>query len=62
MKNLNSYEDVMRELELVSEELGCKKELDLSSVEDYNGDFKFEYAHESLTERHSAYKRRGSHV
>ena len=50
----------MRELEEVSESL--ENNVDNEFDEAYNSDFKFEYAHESLTERHSAYKRRISHV
>lgn len=60
MNNPNSYEDVMKELEEINEliELG----VDSDNEDLYNGDFRFEYAHESLTEKHSAYKRRVSHV
>lgn len=60
MNNPNSYEDVMKELEEINEllELG----VDSDNEDLYNGDFRFEYAHESLTERHSAYKRRISNV
>lgn len=60
MNNPNSYEDVMKELEEINEllELG----VDSDNEDLYNGDFRFEYAHESLTEKHSAYKRRISNV
>lgn len=60
MNNPNSYEDVMKELEEINEllELG----VDSDNEDLYNGDFRFEYAHESLTERHSAYKRRISNA
>lgn len=60
MNNPNSYEDVMKELEEVNEMLELEVDSDDEGL--YNGDFRFEYAHESLTERHSAYKRRTSHV
>jgi len=56
----DSYEDVMKELEEINELLELKVDSDESDL--YNGDFRFEYAHESLTEKHTAYKRRTSHV
>lgn len=56
MDNPNSYENVMRELEELNDRLEAGD--DLSDDEDEGKDFKYEYAHESLTERHSAYKRR----
>lgn len=57
MSKPDSYEEVIKELEEISE-----LELD-SDVEDlYNGDFRFEYAYESLTEKRSAYKKRISNV
>lgn len=60
MKSPNSYEDVMKELQEVNEMLETSLDSDGDSL--YNADFKFEYAHESLTERHTAYKRRLSNV
>ena len=60
MKKPDSYNDVMKELEEVSDSL--ENNVDKDFEEAYNSDFKFEYAYESLTERHSAYKRRISHA
>lgn len=60
MKTPNSYEDVMKELQEVNELLEIAVDSDSDSL--YNADFKFEYAHESLTERNTAYKRRLSNV
>lgn len=60
MNKPNSYEDVMKELEEINELLESGVDSDGSHL--YNGDFRFEYAHESLTEKHSAYKRRISNV
>ncbi len=60
MDNPNSYENVMRELEELNDRLEAGD--DLSDDEDEGKDFKYEYAHESLTERHSAYKRRNCDV
>lgn len=61
MKNPNSYEKVMKELEEVNDVME-KESVDFESVSGDTCDFKWEYAHESITERHSAYKRRFSHV
>lgn len=60
MKNPTSYEDVMKELEEVNDQI--ETELDNESEVEYNATFKFEYAFESITERNSSYKRRVSHV
>lgn len=61
MNKPDSYEDVMKLLERVNDAL--EMDIDLSVLPyDDSKDFKFEYAFESVTERHSAYKRRGSHV
>lgn len=57
MNKPDSYEDVMKELEELNE-----KEVDSDMEDLYNGDFRFEYAYESLTEKRSAYKRRISNV
>lgn len=57
MSKPDSYEEVIRELEEIIE-----LELDSDDDDLYNGDFRFEYAHESLTEKHSAYKKRISNV
>ncbi len=62
MKTPNSYEKVMKELEEVNELLECEEIVDFEIVKGDTCDFKWEYAHESITERHSAYKRRVSHV
>lgn len=57
MENPNSYENVMKELELLADE--DYDVIDVSNHLDDNArDFKFEYAFESLTQRHTAYKRR----
>lgn len=60
MNKPESYENVMRALE----ELNDLLELGLVSFEELpeGNEFKFEYAHESLTERHSAYRMRVSHA
>lgn len=55
MNKPDSYENVMKELEEVNDELE-------SDLDEDGKDFKFEYAFESLTERHSAYQRRISNV
>lgn len=61
MNKPDSYEDVMKLLERVNDAL--EMDIDLSVLPyDDSKDFKFEYAFESVTERHSAYKRRTSHV
>lgn len=60
MKTPNSYEDVMKEVQEINDLL--ENSLDTDDDSEYNADFKFEYAHESITERHTAYKRRYSHV
>ena len=61
MNKPDSYEDVMKLLERVNDAL--EMDIDLSFLPyDDSKDFKFEYAFESVTERHSAYKRRSSHV
>lgn len=60
--NPNSYENVMKELEEVNEQLEQDKPVDFPIEVVDNSYFKFEYAHESLTERHTAYKRRVSHA
>lgn len=54
MNRPDSYENVMKEMEEVNDEL----EYD---VED-NKPFKWEFAFESITERHTAYQRRISNV
>lgn len=56
MDNPNSYENVMRELEELNDRLEAGD--DLSDDDEPGKDFKYEYAHESLTEKHSAFKRR----
>lgn len=60
MKTPNSYEDVVKELQEFNEMLETSLDSDVDSL--YNADFKFEYAFESITERHTAYKRRLSNV
>lgn len=61
MNKPESYEDVMKLLEQVNDAL--EMDIDLSVLPyDDSKDFKFEYAFESVTERHSAYKRRSSNV
>lgn len=62
MKNPNSYENVMKELEEVNDALEHDKPVDFETVKGDTSDFRWEYAFESVTERHSAYKRRMSHV
>lgn len=59
MNKPDSYEDVMKALEEVNDLM----EFD-DNPSEYNDskDFKFEYAFESVTERHTAYKRRVSHA
>jgi hypothetical protein len=54
----------MKELEAVNDLLESDSDIDLLSVdEDSEGrNFRFEYAHESLTERSSCYKRRSHNV
>lgn len=61
MKKPDSYEKVMKALEEVNDLLELGFDLSVLPYDD-SKDFKFEYAHESLTERHSVYKRRKSHV
>lgn len=57
MDNPNSYENVMRILEQLADDDYFP--VDIYSHLDYNvKDFKMEYAFESITEKHSAYKRR----
>jgi hypothetical protein len=60
VKTPNSYEDVMKEVQEINDLL--ENSLDTDDDSEYNADFKFEYAHESITERHTPYKRRYSHV
>lgn len=60
MKKPDRYDEVIKHLEDVSESMENDVDKDLEDM--YNIDFKFEYAFESITERHSAYKRRFSHV
>lgn len=56
MNKPDSYENVMKEMEEVNDELeSCENDEDTK-------DFKFEYAFESITERHTAYQRRISNV
>lgn len=62
MSNKNEYDLVMRELEEVSDLLDRDKSVDSELDIDDNGDFKWEYAFESITESHSAYKRRITHI
>lgn len=71
MNKPDSYEDVMKLMERVNDALellelvndALEMDIDLSVLPyDDSKDFKFEYAFESVTERHSAYKRRSSHV
>lgn len=61
MNKPDSYEDVMKLLEQVNDALELDIDLSVLPYDD-SKDFKFEYAFESVTERHSAYKRRSSHV
>ena len=61
MDKPNSYENVMRELEEINDLLENGDML-VEVVDPDDGDFKFEYAHESLTERHTSYKRRNGNV
>jgi hypothetical protein len=55
VNNPDSYENVMKEMEEVNDELESE---DLSESKD----FKFEYAFESLTNKNSSYKRRNYDV
>lgn len=62
MNKSTSYENVIKEL-AESFELEYNDPIETEDVCDSEGrTFKFEYAHEYLTERHSAYKRRISNV
>lgn len=61
--NPNSYESVMKELEEVNDLLESNVDMIADAeYDDVQPTFRFEYAHESITERHSAYKRRISHA
>lgn len=60
MNKPESYEDVMKLLEQMNDMIE-NGEIVLEELPDGN-DFKFEYAHESLTERHSVYRVRASHA
>ncbi len=64
MNKPDSYESVMKELEEVNDLLENNVDLiaDVEYPDEQEIKFRFEYAHESITERHSAYKRRISHV
>lgn len=63
MKTPNSYEEVNRELEECNELIELDSNDETIPVEDDESpEFHFEYAFESLTEGHSAYKRRNSNV
>lgn len=64
MNKPDSFEDVMKELEEVNNLLENDSDIDLLSLDDDSEGrtFRFEYAHESITERHSAYKRRTHNV
>lgn len=57
MDNPNSYENVMRELEKLADDEFVSVDIH-NHLDDNAKDFKFEYAFESLTQRHTAYKRR----
>lgn len=57
MDNPNSYENVMRILEQLADDDYFPVDV-YSHLDDNVGDFKMEYAFESITEKHSAYKRR----
>lgn len=65
MSKPNSYENVMKELEEVNDLLEVPCDVFSEAEESLHGDkcdFRTEYAFESLTERHTAYKRRISHA
>lgn len=65
MNKPNSYENVMKELEEVNDLLETPDDPDSEAEESFHGDkrdFRTEYAFESLTERHTAFKRRYSHA
>lgn len=63
MDKPESYENVMRELEEINDEMECENCVDITNhLDDNHRDFKFEYAFESLTEKSSAYKRRTSNA
>lgn len=57
MEKPNSYENVMRELEELNDLLESG-DLDVDVCDPDDGDFKFEYAHEALTQRNTSYRRR----
>lgn len=61
MNKPDSYENVMRALEEVNDLLELGFDLSVLPYDD-SKDFKFEYAHESITEKSSSYKRRSHHV
>lgn len=63
MKTPNSYEEVNRELGECNEliELDSNEET-IPEEDDESHEFHFEYAHESLTEGYSPFKRRSSNV
>lgn len=62
MNKPDSYESVMKELEEVNDLL--ESNVDMIADVEYPDEvkFRFEYAHEQLTERNTAYKRRISHA
>lgn len=62
MNKPDSYESVMKELEEVNDLL--ENSVDMIADVEYPDEikFRFEYAFESVTERHSAYKRRISNA
>lgn len=65
MKRTTSYEDVMRALQeqvAYDEYLDKCECVDIIYEQESNANFKMEYAHESLTERKSVYRRRMSNV
>lgn len=61
MNKPDSYENVMRALEEVNDLLEMGIDLSVLPYDD-SLEFKMEYAHESLTEKSSAYKRRSHNV
>lgn len=61
MNKPDSYENVMKLLEQVNDLLEAGVDLSVLPYDESN-EFKMEYAHESVTEKSSAYKRRSHHV
>lgn len=59
MEPTKSYDEVMHELERLSEDEFIGVDL-TNHLDDNHRDFKFEYAFESITERNTSYKRRNN--